>query len=247
MDRFIAAFRFLTIFPVPGKLGTSEQDLAGSLPYFPVVGVVAGGAAALLGWCLWQLLPPVVAAVVMVLFLLAVSGGFHLDGLADCADGFFSARPRERMLEIMRDSHVGAMGVIALIMILLLKITALASLERHDALVALFLMPLAGRCLMVVVMALLPYVRQEGIATLFYKDEKALPYWALWAAGLYYCGLWYTAGIRGVGVGVFSCLAIACFIILCKAKIGGATGDVLGASCELAETAVALSFAVSFG
>jgi adenosylcobinamide-GDP ribazoletransferase len=112
---FIAALRFLTIIPLPGSVGTEPEDLQGALPYFGLVGIVLGIFSGLIAWGLWSIFPPMVAAVLLVIVLLSYSGAMHLDGLADSADGFFSARKREQILEIMRDSRIGVMGVIALV------------------------------------------------------------------------------------------------------------------------------------
>jgi adenosylcobinamide-GDP ribazoletransferase len=141
---FMAALRFLTVIPLPGKIGTSEEELAHAVPFFPIVGLLLGCMAVPVAKIVFILLPPLPAALLTVLLLLGFSGGLHLDGLADTADGFFSARSTERMLEIMKDSSIGTMGAIALILVLLLKTACLASLNDH-ILSAVFLMPLAGR------------------------------------------------------------------------------------------------------
>lgn len=244
---FFAALRFLTIIPVPGHLGDEADDLAGGLIFFPVVGVIIGFGLAAIGWLIWPLLPALPAAAVMVFLLLAISGGFHLDGLADAADGLFSARPREQILIIMRDSHIGSMGVVALIMVLLMKTAALASLPQAEAAGALFLMPIAGRCLMLFMMALLPYVRgSEGIAALFYdraSQQKKIVYIT---GALLYSGCWYGGGGAGLAAGAAAVVLMFAFAGLCKNKIGGATGDTLGATCELTETVVALVLAAGW-
>lgn len=245
--RFIAAVRFLTIIPVPGRLGSDEEALAGSLIFFPFVGVGIGLGLAVIGWLLWPVLPALPAAAVMVFLSLAISGGFHLDGLADTADGLFSARPRERILEIMRDSRIGSMGVVALIMVLLTKTAALASLPQAEAASALFLMPIAGRCLMVLMMALLPYVRgPEGRAALFYEQAREQKKIVYVTGAVLYSGCWYAAGGSGLAAGALALVVMLGFVALCRAKINGATGDTLGATCELSETVVALVLAAGW-
>jgi adenosylcobinamide-GDP ribazoletransferase len=242
---FIAALRFLTILPLPGSLGTSEKELAGSLPFFPLIGLLLGSIAVPAAWALHLLLPPLVAAVLITMLLLAFSGGLHLDGLADTADGFFSARPREKMLEIMRDSATGAMGVIALILLLLLKVSCLASLN-NSLIFAVFLMPIAGRSAILLLMALLPYVRPDGgLATLFYSRKSKMT--ALWGL-LFFAGMaWATAGLRGMAAVLAVLLVTGLFALVCRNRINGATGDTLGAACELAEAAVALVFVSRIG
>ncbi len=244
MSGLLAAWRFLTIIPLPGKIGTDAASLARSLPFFPLVGLLIGLVMSYCVFLTWHFLPSPVAAVILTFALLAISGGFHLDGLADSADGFFSARPRERMLEIMRDSRVGTMGVIALIMIILLKVSALATMNIGQAMLAAFLMPLAGRSLMVLNMAAVPYIRKQGAASLFYTHAPTLRKIALGAGFLLYVGAWSSG--KGTALIAVTC-ALFCSLLwmaYCRIKIGGATGDTLGACCELAETAVALALTI---
>jgi adenosylcobinamide-GDP ribazoletransferase len=196
-------------------------------------------------WLLQMLFPPAVTAVLTTLVLLAFSGGLHLDGLADTADGFFSARPKEKILAIMRDSATGAMGVIALVVLLLLKITALSTLST-SLLLVVFLMPVAGRTAILLMMAILPYARsQGGLATLFYSRRSQLV--GLWALVFFAVAACLTGGVRGLAAVLAVGLLVMVFSWFCRAKIGGATGDTLGAACEMAETVVALVFATAVG
>jgi len=246
---FVAALRFLSIIPFAGSLGTSEEELARAVPFFPLVGLLFACIALPLTWCLSLILPPAVTAVLAVFILLTFSGGLHLDGLADTADGFFSSRPRERMLEIMRDSASGAMGVIALVLLLSLKIACLASMS-DQLLIAVFLMPIAGRVAILLLMAMLPYARLEGGLGNLFKDAfntqqarlRAL------AALLVLSGLsWAAAGSLGM-LAVFAVLLVTTlFALFCRQKIGGVTGDTLGAACELAEAVTALVFILKIG
>lgn len=242
MNRFLAAFRFLTILPVPGKKGHSESDLAASLVYFPVIGLLLGLTTGGLSLLLWTWFPPMIVAVLTVTILLAFSGGLHMDGLCDSADGFFSSRPRVQMLQIMRDSRVGAMGVIAIVLVLGLKITALASLDENSLPRTVLLMPVAGRCSLLILMAVLPYARPAGgLASLFYTHSSRAA--ACWSVGLLFLTGWLAAGSAGVITGMFVITFVLLFAAYCGRKIGGATGDTLGAGCELAETVVALVLA----
>nr|MBF0222539.1 adenosylcobinamide-GDP ribazoletransferase [Desulfobulbaceae bacterium] len=243
MKNFCAALRFLTSVPVPGSC--LHDDLGKTVVWFPVVGVVIGVVVACSGWLLYDLLPPMLASVAVVFILMAITGGFHLDGLADCADGFFSARPREQVLEIMRDSRVGGMGVIALIFILLFKISALAAMDQGRAIAALFLMPVAGRSLMVVKMAIFTYVRREGIASPFLGDRQRLKTASYISLGILYSACWFTAGMSGLFAGAGTIMCVGLFGFYCKQKIGGITGDTLGAASELAEAAMAVGLALT--
>ena len=241
MKRFLAAMRFLTIVPIPGAMGTASEDLAGSVPFFPVVGLLLGAAAGAAAWALSAFAPPMLAAAVMVVLLLTFSGGLHMDGLSDSADGMLSSRPRERILEIMKDSHVGAMGVIAIACVLLVKFAAMASLAPGRFWAAAALMPLAGRCAIVVNMALLQYVRPEGLGKIFCRHRAVVP--AVWAVLVLAGAAWALFAWQGLilaGICVGVSAAVAAYVYR---KIGGSTGDTFGAVCELVELGPAIVLA----
>ncbi|MBW7460890.1 adenosylcobinamide-GDP ribazoletransferase, partial [Paenibacillus sepulcri] len=127
-----AAFQFMTRIPVPVEIPFTPAVLARSTVYYPLVGLVIGGITAAAGWLLTLAVPALPAAVLILLIWTALSGALHLDGLMDSADGVLSHRPRERMLDIMKDSRVGAMGVMAAIFLLLLKFATLSALLEGE-------------------------------------------------------------------------------------------------------------------
>ena len=174
--------------------------------------------------------------------MISFSGCLHLDGLSDTADGFLSSRTRERILEILKDSHVGAMGMIAVVCVLLAKFAALASIEPSLVWAAALLMPLCGRCAMVVFMALLPYVRPSGLGTIFYRTAV----WpsALWAALLSAAVAWTVLRTAGVAIWGVSMMVAMLLAVYSYRKIGGATGDTFGAVCEIVEVVPALVLSV---
>lgn len=240
MKPLVAALGFLSVVPLPARW-QGEAALARSLPYFPVVGLVFGVVAAGLASALGSLLPPAPAGVLLVIGLTLLSGGLHVDGLADTADGFFSSRPRERVLEIMRDSRTGAMGAAAVAYVLALKSAAVASLSSGCLVRAAFLMPVAGRCALLLAMTWLPYARAgSGLATVFGNPR---PGHALWAAALLGASGWLAAGWRGLAASVLSIAAAALMSLWSWRKIGGFTGDTLGATCEIVEAIPPLVFA----
>ena len=242
MNRLLAAVRFLTIVHVPGNWGTSADDLAASVPFFPVVGLVLGAIAALPAWAAATWAPPMVTAALVVVLLIAFSGGLHMDGLSDTADGLLSSRPRDRMLEIMKDSHTGAMGVMAIAGVMLLKFAALASLGAASLWTAVLLMPLAGRCAVVMHMALLPYVRSSGLGSVFYRRRPRAT--AVWAAGCLAGVAWALLEWRGLAVWAACAAMTLLSAVFFRRKIGGATGDTFGAVCELVEIVPALTLAL---
>jgi adenosylcobinamide-GDP ribazoletransferase len=241
MKRFFAALQFLTILPLPG-VHPGERVLGGSLPFFPLVGLLIGAAIALADWCLGRLFPIGVTSVCTVILLIAVSGGLHIDGLADTADGFFSARPREAILAIMKDSRTGPMGVAAVVCVVALKIALIASVAGPWRWWVLLLTPLAGRCALIVHLALLPYVRPEGgLAGIFHRNRS--PVHALWALAALLAVGFLAGGLPGLIAGAATFLAALLLVAYIYRRIGGLTGDTLGASCELTELCPAFAAA----
>jgi adenosylcobinamide-GDP ribazoletransferase len=244
MTRFWQALGFLTVLPVPGSAHRKDTDLGRCVVFFPVIAVIIGLAAFIAAEALASVFPVTVTAALCVALLVAASGALHMDGLADTADGFLSSRPRERILEIMKDSHIGVMGVTAVTCVLVIKTLSLASLEADGLATAAFLMPVAGRCGLVVGMSLLGPARpEEGLGKTFLEGRKA---WEAIAASLLLIGLGVLVkGYRGLAAALAALAVVWLFSFWCKLKIGGATGDTLGASCELGETVVALVFTAS--
>lgn len=243
MKRFFAALQFLTVLPLPAACAWGEEDLSRCLGFFPLVGLLIGVFAAAWTWGLGLLLPAWPASVLTVIVLASVSRGLHLDGLSDTADGFFSSRPRERILEIMRDSHIGAMGAAAITCALFLKVAALASLAQEARWPAVLLMPMAGRCALVVTVAVLPYARPGGgLGTLFYRARTRSG--AIWAVLFLALVGWAVARWMGLAAVAGSVVFTLLFAGYSYRKIGGATGDTLGAACEIAEIVSALTMTV---
>ncbi len=240
-----AAIRFLTIIPLPGDLGAEEKDLHCSMPFFPIIGVLIGCCAALFYACSHSFIPVPVSSVLLVAFLLLISGGFHLDGLADTADGLLSSRPKEKILEIMRDSHIGTMGVMAILLNLAVKVTAFASLSYENAIIAAFLMPICGRVFLVVHPVIFPYARKEGgLADPFFNSVT----WgaACWSIAVLFLWAWIFGGYLGLFAALLATGVSFLFGFWSNGKIGGITGDTLGATCELAETTIVLAMCLDF-
>lgn len=239
-----AAVRFLTIIPLPAPEENEGERLRGALGWFPIVGLLIGLFAATVDIAVSRGFPPPLASAFVVIVLVAISGGLHLDGLADTADGLFSSQPREKTLAIMRDSSTGPMGVIAIVSVLMLKVYALSSVAPDLRWGTIILMPLAGRCALVILLVVLPYARQEGgVATIFRQSAK--PNHAVWAVGLLAVVGWIVASWVGMLMTVVSIVSILLFAWYTFSKIGGFTGDTLGAGCEIVELLPALVAAAS--
>lgn len=243
--RFCTAMRFLTLLPVSWRAEEDAQHFAKSLMFFSVVGLLIGSIAGGAVFFLSKGLPQPVVVVAGLAVLAFISGALHLDGLADSADGLLSSRPREKCLQIMKDSRSGAMGIIVVVLVLLSKYAALTAMPRETLPLAFFLMPLAGRCAILLTMASLPYARAEGgLGLLFYSGNSKIAA-AIGCTLLLSC-LLFLAPSHILPVLIGFLLVTFLFNRWCKVKLGGATGDTLGAVCELTEMIVAVSLTASF-
>jgi adenosylcobinamide-GDP ribazoletransferase len=246
MRPLLAAIQFLTVIPFPKSFTGGEKELEKCVPFFPVVGLLIGIIIAAVDYVMGLILPPLPASVMTAIAMTAISGGLHMDGLADTADGFFSARPRERVLEIMRDSRTGVMGVLAVVFVIILKVSVLISIFPPLRPGIIVLMPLAGRCSFVLMMTALPYVRREGgLATAFGVGKSWLT--VLWTSAFLLAAGWLAGHWMGVAAGFSALLTAALFSIYCFRKIGGYTGDTLGAGCEITEVIPAIAALVLMG
>ena len=244
--RLTLAVTFLTGIPLKVEGEVSPADLWRSMGWYPLVGLALGAAAWGAYAGLLALLPGLVAAVIVVLLLEAVTRGLHMDGLMDTADGVLSGVPRERALEIMKDSNAGAMGVVAAVLILALKVAALGALTRADAAAPLLAGWCAARALPALDVYAWPYARAAGTGEAFTRERTPGPValaGALLVAGLA-ATVFVTLAVDGVGAwyaGIVIAAAAMGAALLVQAavakRLGGLTGDVYGMGIELAEAA----------
>lgn len=242
--RFCTALRFLTLIPISWQAEKDPQHFASCPVFFVAVGALIGGVGAMAATILQLFFPQPVVTVVSLIYLAFISGCLHLDGLADSGDGLLSSRPREECLRIMKDSRAGAMGIVVVVIVLLAKYAALSALPPATFSLAVFFMPLAGRSAILLTMAGLPYARYEGgLGRLFYAESSRKA--AAIAVLLLVSSLALIA--PGHALPVLAGLGAVLFLFnrWCRAKLGGATGDTLGAVCELGEMTVAVMFTAS--
>lgn len=243
---FFCALRFLTVIPITWKAEHDARLFPRSIYSFPLIGLVLGSIGVLLGWLAGMVFPGNVVVFFVVMYLSAISGFLHLDGLADSGDGLLSSRPRERSLEIMKDSRTGAMGVVVLILVLLGKYAALVAISPDKILLVVFCLPLAGRTAILLVMALNRYARVEGgIGGLFYSSRTR---YAAWGGLSFLVVTTFIAGGMRFACVVIGLTAFTVFWFgrFCRKRLGGVTGDTLGAVCELTEMSVAIGLTAVF-
>jgi adenosylcobinamide-GDP ribazoletransferase len=221
------ALAFLT------PLGAAAVPDARTLGWFPAVGAGIGAAVGAAWWSAEAVWPPLLAAAVVVAVDLAVTGLLHVDGLADTADGLLPQLPRDRRLAVMAEPAVGAYGVTAVVVVLGLRVAAFAALAPDVALVAALWC--ASRTAMAVTARAVPYVRSGGLATALLGGRWP-PVAAVGLAGSMTLALLSDDGgqallaVAGVVVGATAVAAAA------RRRLGGFTGDVLGAAGLLGET-----------
>ena len=228
------AFGLLTRLPLRGG-GASEDDLGRAAAFFPVVGCSVGIVLAAVALVVGRWEPPAMVSVAIVGCLAALTGGLHLDGLADVFDGLGSAHgDRERALAIMRDSRIGAHGAVAVTLGLLAKAVALSAVVERHAVWPIVAFPAVARWTAVYLLAFFPYVRAEGLGKAFHAGASIRQ--AVWAT-VFVAALGVWCGSACV-IAIMSALAAAlAFGVWMQRRLGGLTGDVYGAAIELAEIA----------
>ncbi len=227
------AFAFLTRLPV-GFGKAQDSDVGHAIAFFPVVGLALGVALVAAAW-LVSALPPTLAAVGLVALLAGATGGLHLDGLADVFDGLGGSHgDRERMLAIMRDSRIGAHGALALVLVVLAKVFALSVLLQRSELLPVLLFPAVARWAVVPLIVALPYVREVGLGKTFNDRGSAAE--VAWATAVIVSMLLAAGSRTLLPAGAAFAVALG-FAVWMRRRLGGLTGDVYGATIELAEVA----------
>lgn len=235
MKTFILALQLMTRLPIKKEIEVTDKRLIQGIVYWPFVGVVVGVIDCLIFVALSFILPKSVAAAFAVLCQLCVTGGFHLDGLCDTADAIYSARTRERMLEIMKDSRIGTNGVIAAVFDIGLKFLVLCQLD--NPIPALLLAPVSGKCIQGILMYKANYPRERGLGASYVGKIKASTMIASLVCGLLMIELGLFLGGHGwlLAAPVVFILAAIGYRFYIEGKIGGMTGDTLGAGSEVCE------------
>jgi adenosylcobinamide-GDP ribazoletransferase len=238
-DGLRRAFAFLTLYPLRASDTWTPETLGSSMVYYPLVGALIGMAL----WVLFVLLSGLFAAPIVYVLLLAglvfVTGGLHIDGLADTIDGLNGGYSREETLQIFKDVHVGAMAVVGVVLVVLLKYTCLNQLSYDAMLPALMLMTTLSRYAMVQLAYFSSYARPSGgLGEPFVRGIRQEHF--VTALLLTLLLVLIFGGMRGVMIGVLVGLATLGYQNYCRRRLGGITGDVLGASNEINETLVLL-------
>jgi adenosylcobinamide-GDP ribazoletransferase len=226
------AIRFLTIIPQPWLPPMSEASMVSAIPWFPAAGAIIGALLLPAGWLGDLGWGEMARAALVVAAWGVVTGGLHLDGLSDTFDAVMSWRPRERKLEIMKDSRIGAMGAMALVALLLLKFVFLAG-AGPGWWSAVLVAPVLGRWANCYGIYWFPAAREGGLGRSFNAQVRRGDFWA---ASIF--ALLFTAAVAGPAGLVAALLVWGVAHVLIRwwvRDLGGLTGDTYGALCEIAE------------
>lgn len=251
MANFLIGLQFLTRIRLMEQTEWSAERFGKSVKYFTLIGAVLGMLLASMAVFFYFLLPhfgiyppPHFTALFLVAAGIFLTGGLHCDGFMDTMDGIFSGRSRQRMLEIMKDSCVGANGACGFSLLLLSKWSLLLDQTPEKILVALFLMPILGRLSMVLGITFFPYARPEGIGKAFAQYANKTSFYIACGIALFFvliAALLQASILPLVAMSLSLCFATI-FARYVTRILGGLTGDVYGAMTELSELLVLLVF-----
>lgn len=238
---FLLAVQFLTTLPTPKNIKADATEQALSLLWYPVVGLLIG--LSLLFVCITLPLPFYLQAMVTVALWIALTGGLHLDGIADCADAFVGGLgDREKTLHLLKDPLCGSMGVIALIIIIALKATALAAVIQAEQLIWLWSIPLVARLSLLLLFLTTRYARVQGLGEVI--AQNLFRGWAKCVLISTVIGLLLVLPLYLWVAFLLTLLAIFLLVrTTAKQRLGGFTGDVAGAQLELVEVGLLLALA----
>lgn len=241
---FFTAIMFYTRIPVPANTGFSNDALNMSTRYFPLVGIIVGSIGAAIFWLLAFILPFYVAIILSMAATIFITGAFHEDGFSDFCDGFGGGYTPERILEIMKDSRIGTYGAIGLFLMLITKFVCISNIPIIDIPIILIGGHAFSRFIPVCLMYSSDYVRQDTLSKSKPIGQKGSAITFLVAA---FFGVVALVFIPWKAITLIAVMSLFLFIIFrwyTKRKIGGYTGDVLGALQQLAEITFYLGFLI---
>ena len=239
MVSLIVAFQFLTIIPTLIRRPFTPQEMGRAVGWFPLVGLALGALLYGIHQAARLLFPLSIAAALAIFVWVFLTRAFHLDGLMDTCDGIFGGFTPERRLAIMRDSQIGAFGVTAGIIILLLKYAALASSANPG--LALVMAASLGRWTSPLLIVSIPYAREQG--TGYAMKKNAAWQQALLATIITASAAWFLSGVQGILLMLFAAMIAFGMARYIMRLLPGLTGDTYGAITEITELLVLLFYA----
>lgn len=249
MSKFFTEFRsailFITILPAGKNVDYSPM---GMIKFFPIVGLILGGVLVGFDQIISHFWPPVVVSVLDVFLLILLTGAFHLDGLGDTADGMFSHRPKARVMEIMKDSRTGMMGLVAVISILALKVGGIfalkTSMDPYFIFLILFIVPAYSRSAMIFGIRFLKYGRKDtGTGLDLFETKLSLKDFIFFLIPVV---ISLSLGYRGLVLNFVFIVTLVSVLWFYKKKLNCITGDMLGALNEIMEAVLFLGCSAVF-
>ncbi|KNY27993.1 Cobalamin synthase [Pseudobacteroides cellulosolvens ATCC 35603 = DSM 2933] len=232
--------QFFTSIPVKLQIEIKNEEFGKALVFAPIIGLIIGSIIAGSFYISRCIFPTSIAAALVIVLYILLTGGLHMDGLGDTFDGIFSNRSKDRMLEIMRDSRVGTNAVLAIASVILLNWVLISGMSEEYTLKILILFPVAGRIGSLTGACVSKYARSgEGLG----KSFIDLCSWKELGVGIFFHAIIFFCVLHIKGL-ILSLIPIFMSFILVKflgKKIDGATGDILGAVCELNQTGFLLA------
>lgn len=237
----ILGLQFLTRLPININVDYNRENLTKTTFFFPFIGMLIGAIAAVF-YYMFSFINRDMAAIASVFALVVTTGGLHIDGLSDTADGFFSSRPKDRILEIMKDSRVGAFGVIAIVFDLLFKYVVIKSMNGSYAIIWLVLSSGVSRTTVAMLFSFGKSARKGGMGDMLMN--KRSKYYFFPSAILFFIIGIYLKGLEFLIVFAIVIIFSLIFMLYSNKKIEGVTGDVFGANAELSEMLAMAAFLV---
>lgn len=230
------AWHFLTIIPLSrtSQVNPSPRDLASSMQWYPLVGALIGGMLVAGDYVFGQVLSSDIVTLLLLCFLVVVTGGLHQDGIADTIDGIAKRGSIQERLAVMKDSSIGALGATGLLLALGLRFGGMLHLSSPDRMYLLLCMPVVGRWAMVVSAFGSTHARGYGIASDFFAEIRWRDvFWATVWLAVILCG---TLGVFVGGMVLVGGIIVAKLLVFAFTRVfGGLTGDMLGAINEVTE------------
>ncbi|MDD7794989.1 adenosylcobinamide-GDP ribazoletransferase [Clostridium sp. 'White wine YQ'] len=241
MKNFILILQFMTRIPININLKVERENFQKGVAFFPLVGLIVGAFEASIFYISSRIVPFNTSIFVTVISHVVITGAIHIDGLGDTIDGIFSGRSKEKILEIMKDSRVGTFGALGIIFLIAGKIITLSSINSIEIYKGIILAPIISRTLITLLMYKRKYAREkEGMGDLFIGVLEKKNFIIALLTGIMLISI--IGRIQGVVLLSICFFFTILFRNYIEKRIGGITGDILGASVELNELLVFLIY-----
>jgi len=244
IKRFLLAVQLLTKIPIVWHLDVNEEDFGRSMVYYPLVGSIIGGILILLNLGSSKLFSSLTSNILVVVVWIYLTGGLHLDGFADMADGIAGGRDKDSILRIMRDSSIGAKGAVAVFCLLAIKIGFLDEISTSFRNQSLLFCPMLGRWAMVLISVVNRYARSEGgMGKIFVENVRKID--LVVATAIIAVPLFFSQNVTMIFPLIAALMTVAIVTYISRKKIDGITGDIIGATSEITEVVAIVTIAIS--